>query len=342
MLKEVSAREFIDNFYSFDLVIDARSPKEFSESHIPTAKNFYALNDSEHKEIGTIYKQSSKSVAKIRGANYICKNTSDHLNRLEKELPIGSRVGIYCARGGLRSTSIATILSFSEYRVYRIKSGYKEYRKFILNYLDSFEHKNFITLGGNTGCGKSELIRSLSPSIDLEGLANHFGSTFGMVNGAQPTQKMFENSLAHNLLKIDPKEKIFVEGESKKIGNIIQPSLFYKRIQEGFRVEITAPLEQRVQRILKDYANIDDEYFFWCMQRIKPYIKRSARVEVIESYKKGNLEKVAEILLIDYYDKVYKKPARVDLTLDNSNPKETLKVLESISKNPSIYQREEI
>lgn len=35
---------------------------------------------------------------------------------------------------------------------------------------------------------------ALSPSIDLEGLANHMGSSFGGVKGAQPSQKL-ENML---------------------------------------------------------------------------------------------------------------------------------------------------
>jgi tRNA 2-selenouridine synthase len=324
MLKEVNINEFMELFDEFKLIIDARSPKEFKESHIPTAINLFALNDDEHKEIGTIYVRESKNRAKVLGASYICQNTSKHLQYMEKKLPIGSKIGIYCARGGLRSTSIATILSFTGYRVYKIKSGYKEYRRYVLDYLDTFKHKNFITLGGNTGCGKSELIQELSPSIDLEGLANHFGSTFGLMNGAQPSQKHFQNELAQKLMQLSPDEWIFVEGESKKIGSIIQPDLFYKRIQNGFRVEITAPLEQRVQRILKDYINIDDEYFFNSMEKIKPYIKKEARIKAIESYKSGDLEKVAEILLVDYYDKVYKKPDRVDLTLNNSDKNKTL------------------
>lgn len=324
MLKEINIEDFINEFDELELIIDARSPKEFAQSHMPTSINLYALDDNEHKEVGTIYVQESKNRAKIMGASYICKNASEHLEFIGKRLPIGSKIGIYCARGGLRSTSIATILSFTGYRVYKISNGYKEYRKYVLKYLEEFEHKNFITLGGNTGCGKSELIQKLSPSIDLEGLANHFGSTFGMMNGAQPSQKHFQNTLAYNLKQIEPKDWIFVEGESKKIGSVIQPDLFYKRIQDGFRVEITAPLEQRVKRILKDYVNIDDEYFYESMQKIKPYIKKSSRTDAIEFYKKGDLAKVAEILLVDYYDKVYRKPKRVDLVIDNSNESETL------------------
>ncbi|WP_458699358.1 tRNA 2-selenouridine(34) synthase MnmH [Sulfurospirillum sp. 1307] len=325
MLKEILADEFMAS--DFDLIIDARSPKEFNESHMPNARNLYALNDNEHEEIGTMYVRKSKNRAKVLGASYICKNASEHLKYIGENFKIGSKIGIYCARGGLRSTSIATILSFTGYRVYKIENGYKGYRRYVLDYLEDFPHKNFITLGGNTGCGKSELIRKLKPSLDLEALANHFGSTFGLMNGAQPSQKQFQNDLAYQLKNIDQNAWIFVEGESKKIGSIIQSDLFYERIQNSIRVEITAPLEQRVERILKDYVNIDDEYFYNSMEKIKPYIKKNSRLEAIEFYKKGDLAKVAEILLVDYYDKVYKKPSKVDYVIDNSNENDALERL---------------
>jgi len=324
MLEEISIDDFYKHIDEYDLIIDARSPKEYNISHLPIAKNLYALSDEEHHEIGEMYVQHSKQDAKVLGASYICKNVSNHLKTINETLNLGSKIGIYCARGGLRSTSIATILSTTGYRIYKISKGYKDYRQYVLNYIENFKHKNFIVLGGNTGCGKSELLQKLSPSIDLEGLANHFGSTFGLMNGSQPSQKAFENNLAHQLQQIDEKSWIFVEGESKKIGSIAQPSLLYKRLQSSIRVEITAPLEQRVERILKDYINIDDEYFFTSMKTITPYIRKSAKDEAIRSYENGDLSKVAEILLVDYYDTVYRKPKEIYCTIDNTNESDAL------------------
>lgn len=335
MLNELTINEFYNNTNDYDLIIDARSPKEYLESHIPTAINLYALSDEQHHEIGEMYVQNSKQKAKVLGASYICQNAAKHLTTIHEKFKIGSKIGIYCARGGLRSTSLATILSFTDYRVYKIRSGYKEYRQYIIDYIENFKHENFIVLGGNTGCGKSELIRKLPISIDLEALANHFGSTFGLMNGNQPNQKAFQNELAYELQNIDPNSWIFIEGESKKIGSIIQSDLFYKRLQSGIRVEITAPLEQRVQRILKDYINIDDEYFYKSMQTITPYIKKSAKNDAIEHYKKGDLAKVAEILLVDYYDKVYRKPTKIDYIIDNTNEYEALSQLNDLQSKLS-------
>ena len=289
MLQTISTETFLHDEETYELIIDARSPAEYAHSKIPNAINLYALSDEEHHEVGYIHKQQSKNNAKLKGASYICLNAARHIYTLNKLCKIGSKIAIYCARGGLRSASLATIFSNIGYRVDRLDLGYKGYRNIVVNYLENFDHKNFIVLGGNTGCGKSELIRSLENSIDLEEIANHLGSTFGSIKGIQPTQKEFQNRLFTALLHTDKNKPIFIEGESKRIGSIILPDLLYQRMGEGVRVEITAPIEQRVQRILKDYTDIDDEFFYHSMERITPYIGKNAKREAIKFYKDFNL-----------------------------------------------------
>ena len=332
MLQTISTNDFLSQYDDFDLIIDARSPSEYAHSKIPNSINLYALSDNEHSEIGFIYKQKSKNDAKVKGASYICINASKHIFELNKLCKIGSKIAIYCARGGLRSGSLATIFSNIGYRVNKLEHGYKGFRSKVTRYLEEIPHKNFIVLGGNTGCGKSELIQALPNSIDLEALANHLGSTFGAVKGEQPSQKEFQNILFFELLKLDMSKPIFIEGESKRIGKIILPDLLYKRMGKGKRVEISAPIEQRVQRIMKDYINIDDDFFYYCMERITPYIQKNIKEMAIEYYKKRDLAKVSEILLIDYYDKVYKKPTRIDYNISNENQKVALDSLKSISE----------
>ncbi|NOX15590.1 MAG: tRNA 2-selenouridine(34) synthase MnmH [Epsilonproteobacteria bacterium] len=327
MLEIINTKDFIEQYSEFDLIIDARSPSEYKHSKIPNAVNFFALSDKEHEEIGFIYKQKSKSEAKVKGASYICLNAARHIFELNKLCKIGSKIAIYCARGGLRSGSLATIFSNIGYRVYKLDFGYKGFRSHVVHNIENFPHKNFIVLGGNTGCGKSELIQKLPNSIDLEALANHLGSTFGSVKGEQPSQKEFQNKLFFELLKMNTSKPIFIEGESKRIGKIILPDLLYKRMGEGKRVEVTAPIEQRVQRILDDYIDIDDEFFYYCMDKITPYIKKTAKEEIILEYKNRNLAKVSEILLLDYYDHVYKKPKKVDSSISNKDENKALKAL---------------
>ena len=72
-LFELDVEQWLEKRSSFEILIDARSPHEFLYSHIKDAINLYALNDVEHKEVGTLYK-SDRSLAKSLGAKYICKN----------------------------------------------------------------------------------------------------------------------------------------------------------------------------------------------------------------------------------------------------------------------------
>lgn len=323
----------MDKIDSYDLIIDARSPKEFELSRIPNAKNYYALNDEEHQEIGTMHKVASAFEARVKGAKYVCVNAALHIDSLYPAFKPNAKIAIYCARGGMRSYSLAVILSSIGYRIDRISGGYKSYRNFVLNYLENFEKLSFITLRGLTGCGKSELIQKLPNSIDLEKLSNHYGSVFGAVNGIQPTQKHFENLLVDALMHIDSKKPVFIEGESKRIGKIVVPSRLFEMISSGYEVRINAPLEERLERILNLYENISDNYFYFCMDRISPYIKKSSKDEIIKAYGEKNIKEVVKILLVEYYDTVYKKQERIDLTIDNQNNQNTLEILKNLQKN---------
>lgn len=318
--------------YKPDIIIDARSPREFAHSHIPNAQNYYALDNKEYKNIGTIYKRESKAKAKILGTSYICKNVSNHLAKIENTISLGSKIAIYCARGGLRSESIGIILDKIGFQVAKIENGYKGYRNYVLNFLDKIPPTNFITLYGNTGCGKTELIRRLNPSIDLEHLANHFGSSFGGIKGKQPSTKAFQNSLAYRLENLPTDRFCFVEGESMRIGDLTLPKQFYNQMQRGIKIEITAPIDKRVNRILNDYKQINEEFFLTCMQKISPYIPKKIKQEIIDKFKEQKLYEVVLLLLQEYYDKAYKKPENIDFTINFEDEENTLEKLNKISK----------
>ena len=330
MFTELDIDAFMAQKKGFDLLIDARSPLEFDASHIPSAHNYFALSNEEHEEVGTLYKQVSRNDAKVLGASYICHNAASHIQEIYTKHRIGSRIGIYCARGGLRSSSLALILSSIGYQVFKLRSGYKSYRNYVLSYLETFPHERFIVLGGNTGCGKTELLQHLNPSIDLEGLARHMGSSFGHVKGTQPTQKAFENTLVEQLMAIDASEAIFIEGESKRMGTITIPTALHVKMQKGIRIEITAPIEKRVEQILKDYETIDAHFFNSAMERISPYIKKSAKDDAIAAFQEGNIERVAMILLLEYYDKVYKKPSHIHASIEHTTLFATIQHLKEL------------
>jgi len=322
-MQTISVSEFLKEH--FDYIFDARSPREFEESHIPGSENFYVLNNEQHAYIGDMYKNRSKPQAKKEAVCFMLENISAQLKNFDAEP--GSRILVYCARGGKRSTALQTILSQLDYRVYKLEGGYKAYRKWVVDYLQNFPHKKFAVLRGNSGCGKSELLEHLHPSLDLEKLANHFGSNFGY-KGAQPSQKQFENEIADFLVKTDPEKTIYIEAESPKIGSLYIPKLLHKRMQEGIQIEVTADLNDRVKRIINYYGDIDDTGFINTLDKIKPFISKKIYEELKEYFLIGDITKVAEMLLTEYYDKKYrKKPA--DFVVKNDDLEKCAREIES-------------
>lgn len=320
---------------AYDLIIDARSPREYAESHIPDARNFYALNDEEHREVGTLYKQVSPFEARVHGASFVCRNAANHIKELYPAFTPNAKIAIYCARGGMRSSSLSTIFGSIGYRIDRVVGGYKSYRNFVLDYLDNLPDIRFITLAGNTGCGKSDLLSELDNVVDLEKMANHYGSVFGDVSGAQPSQKEFQNRLVHAYRSLDAGQHAFVESESKRIGKITLPAPLNRQMREGFRVEITAPLEQRVERIRRMYDTMDEPFFRERMDRISPYISRDDKTSAIAAFESGDLSRVAEILLVRYYDNVYKITQKPDVSLCNDDPSKTAQTLRELQRELS-------
>ncbi len=318
MINTLEIDDFLSKIDNNSLLIDARTPDEYRESHIKDAINLYALSDEERKEVGTLYKKCAFD-AKRLGASYIAKNVSYHLQHFLSTVTPETKIFIYCARGGQRSGGIATILDSIGYRVYKLKGGYKSYRNYVLEYLDSFKQDNFIILDGLTGSGKSIILKKFENSIDLEKLANHLGSSFGAINGAQPSQKQFQNSIYDELQRTKEYDFVIVEGESKKIGKLHIPSHFYDKILKSPRIWIDSPLDDRAKRILKDYEKIDEKFFEEAMQKISPYIEKKYALDAKKAFYNGNKIECAKILLEKYYDKVYRHRGNYDITVRFDN-----------------------
>ncbi|MBZ7982947.1 tRNA 2-selenouridine(34) synthase MnmH [Campylobacter sp. RM12647] len=309
----ISAKEFLN--INKNILIDARSPNEYKKAHLKKALNFFALNNEEHKLVGTKY-ATNKFNAKLLGASFICKNTSIHLKKIQNIAnPHKDEIYIYCARGGQRSGAIGHILSEIGFKVYKCEGGFKELRNEMISYLNSYQNPNFVSLAGNTACGKTRLLKLLDNKIDLEKLAHHFGSTFGSRGFLQPSQQQFDINLI-NELKALKDAKVFIEAESKNIGTITLFNNFYEQMNSGIKVFCEASLDIRVQNCVNDYQNISSEFFYFCLERLKPYLGNALVYELSTAYNNKDLKSVAKILLINYYDKVYKKPKEFDLLLN--------------------------
>ena len=247
------------NNKKFDTIIDVRSPLEFAEDHIVGAINCPVLSDLERQKVGTIYKKESSFKAKIIGSSLTAKNIAFHIENKFMEKKGSWQPLIYCWRGGQRSKAFSLVLSEVGWRTNQLKGGYKEYRNQVINFLDNIGPKLKITLiSGKTGSAKTKILKSIENEggqiLDLEGLANHKGSLLGKIPDLiQPSQKFFESLIFNKIQNLNLKDKIYIEAESSKIGNIHIPKSIWKKMINSPRIEISANIELRAKFLVSDY-----------------------------------------------------------------------------------------
>jgi len=245
----------------FDEVIDVRSPSEFAEDHVPGAVNCPVLDDAERAMIGTLYKQVSPFDAKKRGAALVAKNIARHVEGAFAAHGRGWRPLVYCWRGGKRSGAMAHILAEIGWHAAQLEGGYRAYRREILAQLAELPRKfRCRVVCGATGSAKSRLLQALASAgaqvLDLEDLASHRGSVLGnLPETAQPAQKMFDSLVWDTLRKFDPHRIVYVEAESKKIGQLQVPDALLAHMRASPCVLIEAPLAQRVAFLMQEYGH---------------------------------------------------------------------------------------
>lgn len=245
----------------FDSIVDARTPSEYAEDHIPGAICAPVLDDAERAEVGTMYKQVSPFEAKKVGASLVSRNVSHHIEKLFRDKDRAWRPLVYCWRGGKRSGAMAHILREVGWDAHTLEGGYKAYRRWVVEQLLILPARlSFVVIHGPTGSGKSRLLAALCDAgaqvLDLEALAGHRGSVLGGLPGQpQPSQKMFESTLLRQLTSLDPAKPVFVEAESKKIGELQVPEALMERMRASPCVALDTPLETRVELLLGEYRH---------------------------------------------------------------------------------------
>lgn len=242
-------------------IIDARTPAEFAEDHIPGAINLPVLDNEERIRIGTLHKQVSAFEAKKAGAALVSRHIADYLESHFADKPYHYKPLIYCWRGGNRSGSFAHVLTRIGFKAEQLEGGYKAFRRLVIDELEILPAQfEFISICGPTGSGKSRLLQALQSRnaqvLDLEGLAAHRGSLLGSLpDQPQPSQKKLETDIWWKLRQFDPSKPVFVESESKKIGNLHLPDTLLTAMRGANSLWLEASMEQRVQLLLKDYAH---------------------------------------------------------------------------------------
>ena len=296
-------------------IIDARSPSEFAEDHIPGAINLPVLDDEERAKVGTMYKQMSAFKARKLGAALIARNVASMLEGPLADFDGSFHPLIYCWRGGLRSQSVATIFNKVGWRVGLLDGGYKRYRKHVMTTLDAVAPKvDCRILTGFTGMAKTRILHRMRERgfqvIDLEGLANHKGSLLGDALGeAQPTQKWFESQLVHELSALDLGQPLWLESESNAIGQLHIPAGLWKQMGKAKVVEIKSSVPSRVSYLLEDYDYFCENGAFLkerlgFLKRLRGGTTVSRWFDCIDS---GRWEELVESLLVDHYDLSYAK-----------------------------------
>lgn len=246
-------------FLSGAPMMDTRAPIEFTKGAFPGVVNLPLMTDGERQKVGTCYKQHGQAAAIELGHKLVAGKTKQARIEAWADFARGNPDGyLYCFRGGLRSQIVQQWLKSEAGIEYpRVAGGYKAMRGFLVDTVErATEECRFVLIGGLTGTGKTEVVAQLENSLDLEGLANHRGSSFGKRASAQPTQIDFENELAIRLLRMREAgvERFVMEDEARLIGRCSIPLPLHQGMQQYPLVWLEDSLEGRIERILKDYV----------------------------------------------------------------------------------------
>ncbi|MGB7800876.1 tRNA 2-selenouridine(34) synthase MnmH [Buttiauxella sp.] len=245
-------------------LIDVRAPVEFIQGAMPAALNFPLMSDDERTAVGTCYKQHGQQAAIVLGHSLVHGEIREaRLQKWLEQCRQNPQGYLCCARGGLRSHLVQQWLREAGVDYPLVEGGYKALRHFAMDVIESRAQWPMVLVSGNTGGGKTILIRSLPTGVDLEGLAHHRGSSFGRTIVEQPSQASFENSLAVTLLKKSdgPQVKWVVEDEGRMIGSRHIPECLRDQMLRSPIVVIDEPFEQRLERLKTEYFQQMSEAF---------------------------------------------------------------------------------
>jgi tRNA 2-selenouridine synthase len=248
---------------AFDAIIDVRSPSEFAEDHVPGAINCPVLDDDERALIGTMHKNESAFAAKRRGAALVARNVARHLEHAFADKPRQWRPLVYCWRGGQRSGALVHVLSAVGWPARQVEGGYRAFRRRVVAELSHLPRQfRMRVVCGPTGSGKSRLLRHLArigaQVLDLEEIAQHRGSVLGALPQApQPSQKRFETRLWWTLRAFDPQLPVYVESESRKVGQLRLPDALIEHMRAAECVQLRLAAEARVRLLRDEYAHFE-------------------------------------------------------------------------------------
>ena len=281
--------------------IDVRAPSEFILGAVPTSKNLPILSNNERTEVGKMYKENGNEAAIEKGYSLVNGKIKDkRISNWIKFVKRNPQAQMYCARGGQRSKIAQNWLKEIGVDIDIVEGGFKALRNTCIEVLDSAssDNKEWIIIAGKTGSGKTKMIKQISNSIDLEGLANHRGSAFGGFETLQPTPINFENNLAYQYLNISS-NKVYIEDESKTIGRLVIPKKFFNKMNSSTLVLIQEPIENRIKNIYNEYVSKEIEL----TDEHKVLISLRSKLQKISKRLGGTNYKIVDNLIKDAFQK---------------------------------------
>lgn len=309
----IGIEEAIASLDGFDAVLDARSPAEHAEDHLPGALSTPVLDNAERARVGTLYKQQSPFEAKRIGAALVSRNIADILETRLAGMSREWRPLVYCWRGGNRSGALATVLARVGWRTALLDGGYRAFRRRVVADLGAIPCRlRFHVVAGRTGSGKSLILQRLqgrgAQVLDLEAIASHRGSVLGLMpDTTQPSQKRFETLVWDALRRFDPARPVFVESESKRVGQCHVPDALIEQMRASPGTRIEMGVEQRAALLLREYRHFVDDRnaLFERLERLVPLHGRAKVGAWRELADAGRWPDFVVELLQAHYDPAY-------------------------------------
>ena len=307
----------VERLAEFDERIDVRSPSEYALDHVPRAISAPVLNDEERERIGTLHAQSAFD-AKREGAALISRNIATMLESAFAGRPREWRPLVYCWRGGKRSGALAHVLNEVGWRASQLEGGYKAYRRYVVERLALLPDKfSYRVICGVTGSGKSRLLQALDAAgaqvLDLEQIARHRGSLLGdLPSSPQPSQKAFETALHDRFEALDATRPVYVESESRKVGELRVPQNLMDRMWQSPCIKVETDDAQRIALLREEYVHfIDDvDALDARLQHLTALRGAATTSRWRELALAGDWDALVADLLSEHYDPAYLKSIR--------------------------------
>jgi len=317
-------------------LIDVRAPVEFEKGAFPTAINLPLMEDEERRLVGICYKEKGNEEAVKLGHQLVGGEIKEaRVAKWKSFIEAHPDAYLYCFRGGQRSAISQQWLADAGINITRLKGGYKAFRHFLSSESEAImQRTHTLIIGGRTGSGKTLLLPHLDNSIDLEGLANHRGSSFGRFITPQPSQIDFEDALAYKLIQFDARQhkNLVIEHESHNIGRVHIPKPIYENFEKGKLIILETPVEKRTDITHKEYVeealkNYTETYgaegvqkwaddITGALDRIKRRLGSERHLQLTKIFEEAFSEQLnsgslqahkawVEQLLTEYYDPMY-------------------------------------